>query len=59
MPEVMKAESGQAVAPQKVSKVCRQLVRVYRHALTDKQKEMDKKINAHFEELTAHDTAHA
>lgn len=32
---------------------------VYRHALTDKQKEMDKKINAHFEKLTAHDTAHA
>ena len=31
---------------------------VYRHALTDKQKEMDKKINAHFERLTAHDTAH-
>lgn len=32
---------------------------VYRHALTDKQKEMDKKINAHFAELTAHETAHA
>lgn len=31
---------------------------VYRHALTDKQKEMDKLINNHFCELTSHESSH-